>query len=207
MTMDTTVKVPELPELTFEDVGHIYRLDGEIIPSVTTIMAPLSDSHYAGIAKDTLARAAEKGTAVHNAIENFTKFGIKDLPGEYAGYFDAFIQWWEMNKPVMVASEIRLYHKLMRYGGTLDHLSFIDGELTLVDYKTTANISDMTCGVQLEAYSQALACLGIHVQRKKILHLRKNGKFDVREYPVKDIVRWKVFGSLKNVYDYLESYR
>lgn len=33
--MDMTVEVPELPELTFDEASHIYRLNGDIIPSVS----------------------------------------------------------------------------------------------------------------------------------------------------------------------------
>lgn len=29
--MDMTVEVPELPELTFDEASHIYRLNGDIM--------------------------------------------------------------------------------------------------------------------------------------------------------------------------------
>ena len=41
--MDMTVEVPELPELTFDEASHIYRLNGDIIPSVSKLMEPLKD--------------------------------------------------------------------------------------------------------------------------------------------------------------------
>lgn len=65
----------------------------------------------------------------------------------------------------------------------------------------------MTCGVQLEAYAQALASHGIKVEQKKILHLKKDGRYDDRSYPANDAQRWRVFGSLKCVYDYIQSYK
>ena len=34
----TTVKIPELTELTFEEGPHIYRLNGVEIPSVSELM-------------------------------------------------------------------------------------------------------------------------------------------------------------------------
>jgi hypothetical protein len=196
--------LPEMPELTFDDARHTYRLDGIIIPSVSTIMEPLSNAKYKGISESTLSRAADKGTGVHNAIENWTKYGIEDILEEHRPYFDAFLQWWEETKPEVVGSECRVYHKLMRYGGTIDLLAYIDGKLTLVDYKTTYKVSDMTCGVQLEAYAQACASHGIKVERKRILHLTKKGEFEYRPYPDMDPERWRVFGALKTVYDYLQ---
>jgi len=199
------VEIPKIPELQFEEVTHTYRLNGIVIPSVSTIIEPLNSVKYAGISNSTLEKAADKGSAVHDCIENWIKFGIEDIPTEHRGYFDGFKEWWELNKPVVVGSEVRLYHRLLKYGGTMDLLAYIGNELTLIDYKSTYVVSDMTCGVQLEGYSQALASHGIHVKKKMILHLKKDGRFDVIEYPINDAVRWRVFASLKCVYDYIQS--
>lgn len=198
-------KIPEMPELAFEEKTHTYKLNGVVIPSVSSIMEPINAVKYDRVDSYTLDKAAQKGSAVHDAIENYIKFGIDDIPTEHRGYFDAFIDWWNEYKPVVVGSEIRIYHKLMRYGGTVDLLCYINGELTLVDYKSTYVLSDMTCGVQLEGYAQAFASHGIRVQKKKILHLKKDGSFNVREYPAADAERCKVFGSLKCIYDYIQS--
>lgn len=117
--MDTTVKIPETPELRFDEKSHIYRLDGVEIPSVSRVMEPLKASSYAGISEKTLARAADKGSSVHNSIENWLKFGIDDIPEEHRPYFDGFLEWWDEYQPEVVASEVKTYHKLMRYGGTI----------------------------------------------------------------------------------------
>jgi ATP-dependent exoDNAse (exonuclease V) beta subunit len=170
-------------------------------------MEPLSGAKYKGISAKTLEKAANKGTAVHNAIENWTKFGIEDISEEHECYFRAYQDWWNEHNPEVVGSESRVYHKLLLYGGTIDLTAYIDGKLTLVDYKTTYALSDMTCGVQLEAYSQALASHGIRIEAKKILQLKKNGKFEYRDYPQNDTERWRVFGALKTVYDYIQSYQ
>lgn len=206
--MDMTDRITEIPEavgLEFDDATHTYKLDGLVIPSVSAVMAPLSKAKYDGINERTLERAADKGTAVHNCIENWIKFGIEDIPPEHTGYFDAFRAWWEQYKPVVVASEIRICHRLMRYGGTADLIAYIGDYLTLVDFKSTYVVSDMTCGVQLEAYSKALETMGVKIQKKNILHLKRDGRFEFREYPVDDSRRWRVFGALKTVYDYIES--
>ena len=129
--MDMTVEVPELPELTFDEASHIYRLNGDIIPSVSKLMEPLKDQCYGGISKRTLENAAVKGSAVHNSIENWIKFGIDDIPSEHRGYFTGFMEWWKQYKPRVFGSEVRIYHKLMRYGGTIDLLCEIGGLLEL----------------------------------------------------------------------------
>lgn len=205
--MDMTVEVPELPELTFDEASHIYRLNGDIIPSVSKLMEPLKDQCYGGISKRTLENAAIKGSAVHNSIENWIKFGIDDIPSEHRGYFNGFMEWWKQYKPRVFGSEVRIYHKLMRYGGTIDLLCEIGGLLELIDFKTTYTLLEMACGVQLEAYSQALVSHGITPQRKHILHLKKDGKWSFREFPAKDPARCRVVGALKCLYDYEQSYR
>ena len=202
---DKITEVPQFPELVFDEIPHVYKLNGIVIPSVSNIMEPLNRAKYDGISESTLNRAADKGTAVHNSIENFIKFDFVDIPPEHAGYFDAFMDWWNATKPVVVGSEVRMYHKLMGYAGTCDLLCYIGDELHLYDYKSTYAVSEMTCGVQLEAYSQALASHGIKVRKKHILHLKKDGKFKDIEFPVNDASRWRVFGACKTVYDYLGS--
>ena len=197
------ILAPEFPELTFDETPHIYLLNGHQIPSVSSVMEPLNRAKYGGISEKTLETAAEKGTAVHNAIENYLKFGFIDIPPEHQMYMDAFLEWFNGAKPEVVGSEIRMYHKLMRYAGTCDLLCYIEGKLALVDYKSTYTVSEMTCGVQLEAYAQALASHGIKVDWKLILHLKRDGKNAVHEFPQGDVKRWHVFGACKTVYDYV----
>lgn len=202
--MDRINEIPAVNGLEFDDLNHIYTLDGIVLPSVTHIINPLSMVKYDGISERTLDNAASKGTSVHNAIENWIKFGIEDIPTEYSGYFNAFRSWWDKNQPVVVGSEVRICHSLLRYAGTADLVCYIGDDLTLVDFKSTYAVSDMTCGVQLEGYNQALRSMGVNVDKKKILHLKKNGKHKEKNYPLNDADRWRVFGSLKIVYDYIE---
>ena len=197
--------IPDFKELEFDDSKHVYKLNGAEIPSVTTIMKPLSNAEYSGISELTLQKAADKGTAVHNAAENWVKFQIDDIDPEYRGYFDAFLEWWNINDPQVVGSEVRLYHKIMRYAGTADLIAWLDGKITLIDYKKPSKLIEMNCGVQLEAYAKALASHGIDVQQKMILHLKRNGKFTEMKFQASDAKRWTVFGALKTVYDYIES--
>lgn len=198
--------MPEMPELTFEEQTHTYRLDGVIIPSVSAVMEPLSRSTYRRVDDKTLDKAANKGSSVHSSIEFFINYGVEDVNPAHKGYFDAFLDWWNLRKPEVVGCENYVYHKIYRYGGTVDLLAYIDGKLTLVDFKTTSALLEKTCGVQLEAYAQALKNHGIEVEQKMILHLKKTGKYAEKFFEVNDKKRWLVFGSLKVIYDYDKSY-
>lgn len=131
--MSTKIEIPQFPELEFEEQKHIYTLRGMELPSVTKIMQPLSSFIYSRVDARTLNAAADKGTIVHNACENFIKFGIVDISAGYSGYIDAFLKWHEDYSPEILASETRLYHKVMRYAGTADMVAIVDGVLTLID--------------------------------------------------------------------------
>lgn len=41
--------IPDFPELTFEEKGHTYHLNGLEVPSVTTVMKPLSNDFYSTV--------------------------------------------------------------------------------------------------------------------------------------------------------------
>lgn len=201
-----SINIPKFPELTFDEEPHIYKLNGVEIPSVSRVLEPLSSAGYAGISEKVLEHAAERGSMIHEAIENFIKFHVEDLDPEYAGYFNGFRSWWDKVKPIPIASEYQVYHKILQYAGTIDLVAYIDGKLTIIDFKNTAVLMDMTCGVQLEAYNQALSSHGIKAEEKGILHLKKDGKYKYIPYTANDALRWRVFSSLKCVYDYKKSY-
>lgn len=84
----TECTVPHFDELHFEEKGHTYTVNGQLYPSVSTLMRPLSEAHYEGIDMSVLAKAAERGTIVHNAIENFILFGIEDIDPQYCFHCD-----------------------------------------------------------------------------------------------------------------------
>ena len=203
--MDSRIFIPNLPELTFSNEEHIYRLNGVEIPSVTKVMELLSANEYRRVDDKTLEGAAYKGTAVHNAIENHIKFGIDDIDPEYRTYLDGFLDWFSVTKPKVIGSEIRTYHRILGYGGTVDLIADIDGDISLVDFKTTYKLIEDNCRVQLEAYAQALKSHGINIECKRILHLGKDGKWKDIRYQINDGEAWRVFGSLKCIYDFLKS--
>ena len=195
------INLPDLPGLKFEEKRHIYTLDGQQLPSVTTLMRPLSGAVYKGIDDAVLNRAAARGTAVHNAIENYLTFGIEDVDPDHAGYFMAFLRWFSEYNPQVIASEYRLYHKFMGYAGTADLICVIGGKLYVIDYKTTQRIEELLVRVQLKAYSQALGSLGAEPQRAASLHLKRDGTFDFQTHDG-GAESWQVFSSLLTVLKY-----
>lgn len=205
--MKTEFILPEFPELSFEESKHIYTLNGQRIPAVSTIMKPLSQALYKGVDEEVLNKAARRGTIVHNAIENYVRFGIEDIEPEYEEYFDAFMSWYEDVKPKTLANECKVYHKTLRYAGTADMPVEIGGERIMVDFKTSAQVNKMLTGVQLEAYAKAYESHGVNFDGKAILHLKPNGKYSWIYYDKNDTGSWEVFGALVVVNNHIQKHK
>lgn len=196
--------MPDFPELTFDERPHIYRLNGLEVPSVTTLMNPLSAAVYGGVDKEVMERAAERGTAVHNSIENWVRYGIQDVAPKYRGYFNGFLAWAETYKPQILGTECRIYHKFMWYAGTADLPCIVNGDRTMVDVKTTSQLQEMLARVQLEAYVRAYDSHGVSFDKKAILHLRRDGTFKFEPYQSNDTEAWVTFGALLTVNSYIQ---
>lgn len=197
----------KFPELNFDETRHLYSIGREVLTSVTTIMKPLSDAYYGGIDKERLTAAAQRGKIVHGSIENYLLFGVDDIPLEYEGYYSAFKSWMDEEKPEIISTEGRIYHKTFRYAGTSDLSCVIRGQNVCVDFKTSAEIVEMLARVQLEAYNRAFISHGIKHDTKAIVHLRRDGKYKIKTLPGGDSEAWEVFSSLLITNNYLKKYR
>lgn len=198
--------IPQLSELTFEEASHTYRLSGLVIPSVTTLMKPLSEAYYGGIDSKVLGKAADRGTAVHSAIDTYARYGIIDIEPEWEGYFKAFLAWAKDFDVKPYATETRTYNRSLLYAGTVDMSCSELGVDTMVDFKTTASYSSMLCGVQLEAYDRAQESHGVKYQNRAIIQLKKDGTYCRHtEFPPRTEC-WRVFTSLMNVSGFIAKY-
>ena len=75
-----------MPELTFRDAGHVYMLDGEMLPCVSDLCKPLHREIYKDAPAWQMEAAAERGTAVHKAAEQLDKCGSASIAEEYRPY-------------------------------------------------------------------------------------------------------------------------
>lgn len=198
-----TMKLLSVQGLTFDEVEHVYRVNGIVMPSVTQIMRPLKDTEYHDVPESVMRVAADRGTKVHVAIDDYYTFGIEDIDPRYDGFFRAFLDWNDAVKPEPLATEQVLYHPHLRYCGTADLVAKIGDEVVLADYKTTATVSDMLVRVQLQAYESALREHGVSVTQKRIIQIR-DGMYKEYIYPARDVEAWKVFLALKSVWDYID---
>ena len=65
--------------LEYIDESHTYIFNGVILPSITQILKLKFGNKYHGVSNSTLERAANLGTEVHKAIEDYETKGIENI--------------------------------------------------------------------------------------------------------------------------------
>ena len=175
-----------MSELTFQEKGHKYFLDGEEIPSVSEVTRFLSREVYGDVDPIALERAAQKGTAIHQLTEKLDREGAVDVPFEYSGYMDAYCKFIDDHKPKWGMIE-HMVHMGDNYAGTIDRYGFVDGKPAIVDIKTSKTVSKQNEVVYTAAqnmYRMALEDEGYPVSDLYILHLKPNGRYKLIKLPI-----------------------
>ncbi len=180
--------------LTYDDASHTYRMHGVIVPSVTQILAPLSD--FSGVPADVMASASAFGSAVHKMCELYDRDQLDEstLDPELQPYLNAWRQFYLDSGAHWDGIEEVVYHPTMRYAGTLDRRGFLSKGpstgLYVVDIKTTAELYP-SVGPQLAAYRQAM---GKENYGRMAVQLMQDGTYNVKIYHSPG--DWPVFASL-----------
>ncbi len=152
-----------MPKPIFDAATHSYRTpDGRKLVGVTGILGEFSrvrfgrydlyvDQNGNTIEAEVMRKAADFGTAVHQALEYALTVGPGEFtyPEEIAGCVEQIWQWVQDYNPEVIAVEEQLYSERYLFAGTLDILCRINGRLCLVDAKT--GVGKMT-GPQVAAY-------------------------------------------------------
>jgi len=101
------------------------------------------------------------GSDVHKWIELWIKFqisggeSITEYPEDVRIPMENFHKWVESREVEWIASEKKVYSKFWNYAGTIDALAKINGELYVIDFKTSAKIYKEYY-LQVYGYAQAI---------------------------------------------------
>lgn len=198
--------LPTPAGLTFDEAAHVYRLDGVTVPSVTQALQ-LIDS-FAGVPLDVLERAREFGQHVHRTVELDARGELDEesLDPALAEYLAGWRLFLRERKARVLASELRVCSRKLRYAGTLDALVEIAGRLTLVDVKSGA-VPILTVGPQTAAYLYALRECWPSLSRSALppslpracVQLKPNS---YQLVPMRDPRDWNVFLSALNIHQW-----
>lgn len=188
--------------LTFDPIKHEYSVNGTVLPSVTQILAPLSD--FSMIAPDVLEHKRQIGVAVHRAIELsiLVELDKTSIAEEWRGYFVA----WEnflidsCTDEADIGVGKPLHDPTLGFAGTPDVQLYINGRWAVVDVKT-AETAHPAWALQTIAYKHLLNVntpKGQHpILDRFALKVREDGTYSLIQH--KDKSDFNVLLSLLNV--------
>ena len=141
-----------------------YEIDDVWYPRVTAIVSikakPALYKFYADqtsfAAADAIKnKSAEEGTLIHETVEALLKGEAPAIPAAVEPVVSAFLDFRKQNEIVPHQIETRIVSKKHRYAGTLDCLAELNGQLGVLDIKTSQAIY-RDFGIQTSAYIEAL---------------------------------------------------
>ena len=175
------------------------------VPRVTEIL-----EFYSGVGRiprDTLEKAALRGTNVHTICADIALGNWVSLGDEYRGYIQSFKQWFQTIQGCVLVEKRFTGHvkgKEDPYSGQIDYLVMDGaGKLAIADLKT-AQTHRRTYPVQMAAYRHLLAGESYHVDKCTLVFLSRTGDAPtVIEYT--DLTEeWDVFTHAYQCYKYFK---
>lgn len=160
--------------LEYIDDTHTYLIDGVIVPSITQIIKAQMPNKYSGVSREVLNMAAQKGTEVHQAIEDYCTQGKEsDLP-EVRNF--KFLQRQYGFKVIENETPVIIFHDGKPVGaGRLDLVLEIDGKTGGADIKRTSTLDKEYLAYQLNLYRMAYQqSYGVKWEFLRGIHLREN---------------------------------
>lgn len=178
-------------ELEYIHESHMYIVDGVIVPSVTQVLDCKFGKKYDFVSPQVLRRAADKGTAVHEAIEQFERYGTESVLKELRNYkFLKKAYGFEC-----LESEIPVI--LFKNGepvaaGRLDMVVAMNGKTGLADIKRTSALDKNYLAYQLNMYRIAYQqSYGVEIDFLRGIHLREDARRFV-DIPIRENIVWEV---------------
>lgn len=200
---------------------HYYNQQGELIDpktpaglySVTSILG-IRDKPWLnasnlrlGEAKalERSAQASARGTKAHKAIQDYLEGMVPDLEGVEV-YFESFLKWQEKYEPKTIQTEFFVSHGQHEYAGSIDYICKIDGEVWIIDWKTSKSLNP-GMGLQLKAYQQAYyAMTGVEPKMGIVQLAPKNpdGGYLKRGFRFKEYDgEFNIFLAHKKIFDWM----
>lgn len=198
MTAETKKITLNVPKVTFIEESHQYFLGKKELKGVTgTLIKKAFPDTYKNIPESVLKKAAERGGLIHNTFETFCSIFDADIkkypnPTEELQAFHSMLVAFDLH---YVASEY-LVTDGENFASAIDGI-FADkeGNIYLVDYKTTSTLHYDNVSLQLSIYAKWFEEQNPDLKVKEIVCMWfKNGqsKFQplprVADYQIDDLI-------------------
>jgi hypothetical protein len=185
--------------LNFDPATHTYTLNGDALPSVTTILQAGGLIDFTGINPDVLQRAADFGKCVHQAtaLDDMGDLDEQSLDPAIKPYLEAWRSFRGVDDPIKFdCIEQALFHPTYQFAGTPDRIS---GDV-IIDIKTGSIVPPWT-GLQLAAYA---ILADLPTARRIAVQLKADGTYQIHKY--KDRKDRGTFLSCLNVYQWRQNH-
>lgn len=178
------------PDFTFDEDLHEYRVDGKVLPGVTTIVDAAGLWPFTKADEDP-SFYLERGRNVHLACELDDLGDLDDstLDDTTGPRLEAWRKFRRDSDCKILANEQPLWHRTMGYAGTLDRLILWGSEIGILDIKCGG--PDPAYGIQTAGYQllvnqpSVLESLGLKGSIKFSrwsVHLGQNGTPKVADH-------------------------
>lgn len=160
--------IPQIEQINSTN-GRRYRTpDGNLYPSVTTVLSTMSAKYLAEwrlkvgeeAAEKISSAAARRGTLIHEAAERY----IKNKEVEFQSFQHSEKEMFEnlipyLNKFEEIhALETRMWSDKLRVAGTVDCVAKVNGKLYVIDFKTSGRFKSAT---DIESYYLQVAAYSV----------------------------------------------
>lgn len=177
--------------LEFDEEDHVYIYEGVIIPSITQILKVRFGGKYQSVDRDTLQRAADRGTAIHKAIERYCKEYEEDESQELRNFKFLMrlhgFRVFESETPVILHRDGEPIA-----AGRLDLVLDARDTVGIADIKTTSSLDKEYLAFQLNLYRIAyMQSYGVNVGALYGIHLKED-KRKVVEIPINEALAWQI---------------
>ncbi|MEK7659156.1 MAG: hypothetical protein AAB338_00660 [Patescibacteria group bacterium] len=153
----------------YSDLKHFkaktgYEIDGVWYPRVTSIVSikakPALYKFYAdqgsfSMAESIKSKSADEGTLIHETIEAILWGKTVAIPLSIQPAISAFLEFKKKNEIIPMKIEERVVSKNHWYAGTVDVIGKLNGQLGVLDIKTSYSIY-RDYGLQTAAYAEAI---------------------------------------------------
>jgi hypothetical protein len=162
-----------MPDLTFDPKLHEYRIDDQVVPSVTQILseAGLVDGQW------YTEESQLRGRTVHvmTALDDRGELDESEVTGEYQGYLSAWRGFKADTGCEIVSIEERVCNTVYRYAGTTDRRLLWNGPLYIADIK--AGVPEWWHKIQTAGY---WTCDAIDAAARCTIYLKRDGTWKAR---------------------------
>lgn len=205
--IDPSIKLPRAKQINTPNGRRYQTPDGNVYPSITTLLGDQPEKKRSLAewrarvgeeeANKISRQAANRGTDLHNLMEKYIlgdEIDAKKIMPSTLARFRIVQKCLEDNLQLVYASETPMFSDILRIAGTADLICEWNGEVTVIDFKTSRKrkTADMITDYFLQATAYSIMFeehTGIECHNFAILVVTDEGEFDCFKGKRNDYVR------------------